>query len=93
MSVTRLGDGPRQRTQPNWNTVTLSLVHMEFATAGSSPYAQTNSSTFALTVVPAFPARMSGRSFSAPMAARFPVASTKRQAASTFGPIEPVGNS
>ena len=43
-------------------------------------------------VVPAFPARIAGKSFSAPIAALLPDVSAKRQAASTFGPIEPAGN-
>ena len=43
-------------------------------------------------VVPALPARIAGKSFSAPIAALLPVASAKWQAASTFGPIEPAGN-
>ena len=43
-------------------------------------------------VVPAFPARIAGKSFSAPIAALLPDVSAKRQAASTFGPIEPAGS-
>jgi hypothetical protein len=43
------------------------------------------------TVVPALPVRIAGKSFKAPIAALLPVASAKRQAASTFGPIEPAG--
>jgi hypothetical protein len=42
-------------------------------------------------VVPGFPVRIVGKSFKAPIAATLPVASAKRHAASTFGPIDPAG--
>ena len=45
------------------------------------------------TWVPASPRTMRSASARAPTAARRPVASTKRQAASTFGPIEPAAKS
>ena len=43
-------------------------------------------------VVPSAPARISLSCASAPIAARLPVARAKRQAASTFGPIDPAAN-
>ena len=43
--------------------------------------------------VPASPATISAMSSSAPMVALLPVFSTKVQAASTLGPIEPAGKS
>jgi hypothetical protein len=43
-------------------------------------------------VVPARPARMSAASVSAPIAAGWPDAVTKRRHASTLGPIDPAGN-
>jgi len=46
-----------------------------------------------VTIVPALPATMAWASASAPIAAMAPVRSTKRQAASTLGPIDPAGNS
>ena len=87
MSKTRLGDGQRQSTQPNYNTAASTSVRTELALTGSFALRPDQLVNGRTNVVPAFPARRSG----APMAARFPVASTKRQAASTFGPIEPVG--
>ena len=44
------------------------------------------------TLVPAEPSTICSMSLRAPIAARFPVLSTKRRAASTFGPIEPAAN-
>src|SRR5580692_5696686 len=46
----------------------------------------------ALMVVPARPARMPAASASAPIAAGWPDAVTKRMHASTLGPIDPAGN-
>ena len=44
-------------------------------------------------MVPAVPSTIATASSSRPMAAMSPVTSTNRQAASTFGPIEPAGKS
>ena len=55
------------------------------ATDGSYPVGQMR--------VPASPASKASASASRPMAARFPVASLKRHAASILGPIEPAGKS
>ena len=44
------------------------------------------------TVVPASPARILARSARAPIAALLPVAAANRQAASTFGPMDPAAN-
>ena len=45
------------------------------------------------TLVPARPSTICSMSARAPIAARFPVASTNRAAASTFGPIDPAAKS
>src|SRR5262245_35733159 len=64
-------------------------VHTELAHDTSSLALAAASGT---TDVPALPSTIRSMSSSDPMAARFPVASTKRMAASTFGPIEPTAN-
>jgi hypothetical protein len=45
----------------------------------------------AVTTVPAFPCAIASASFSRPITAIRPVAETNRHTASTFGPMEPVG--
>src|SRR3954454_20975939 len=61
----------------------------QLADLGIHPELAHRSSFASTTLVPARPSTIWSMSPSAPIAARFPVASTNRAAASTFGPIDP----
>ena len=85
--------GARSDTSPTTSTTARSASWPRCSRRGSSAGSQRSAlESLSVTLVPRSPASTAAASTSEPMAANPPVRSTNRQAASTFGPIEPAGN-